>query len=86
MKSFRTQFCECHDAGLLNKTVFLSFDEHPDYLPAFPSKEMVTALKSGEWKGIDLFVCGRFGGICSGKHPDCYELRLRKDIDAPRKI
>jgi hypothetical protein len=37
-------------------------------------------LKSGEWKGNNLIICGRFGGICRSGHPKCQKLRGFKEI------
>lgn len=79
-KSFRDQFNECRAAGFNTETKFFSFQKNPDTLPAFPNKKMLGLLKSGGWKGNDLVVCGRFGGICHSGHPKCQKLRGFKKI------
>ena len=75
MKLHRHQFGECKEQGFLEKNIFKSFKDHPEMLPAFPNQKMQTALESGEWSGITIFECGRFGGECSSGHPDCRKMR-----------
>ncbi len=75
MKPFQQQFTKCSDEGLTENTQFFSFTEFPQCLPAFPTEFMVEEIKSGAWKGIDSIVCGKFGGICSSRHPQCQNLR-----------
>ena len=72
---FSTQFLECSNAGLTKETKFFSFEEYPEFLPAFPNKKMVNLIKSGKWKGNDFIVCGKFGAICNGGHNQCREMR-----------
>lgn len=83
IKEFRNQFLECQSAGFTNKTKFLSFEENPENLPFFVKKETLEKIKSGEIKGITTIICGRFGGFCRSKHPECLKLREiknKKDI------
>ena len=75
MKSFREQFSECDDSGYLKQTIFKSFEEHPEILPAFPKLNLLKKIESGRLKGLDFYVCGRFGGECSSKHKDCMKMR-----------
>jgi len=79
MKSFKKQFCECKEQGYLNEIKFESFEEHPEILPAFPWKKrlkpMMDAIKSGELKGLNKYICGRFGGDCNSGHDDCRKMR-----------
>jgi len=79
MKSFRKQFCECNDNGFLKNTIFKSFEDHPELLPALPGlpklRKMMEAINSGEMKGITIYECGRFGGECSSGHSDCRKMR-----------
>lgn len=72
---FSKQFMECSTNGLTDKTKFFSFDERPDFLPAFPNRKMIKLIKSGKWKGNDLIVCGKFGGICNSGHNKCRAMR-----------
>lgn len=77
--SFRKQFSECTDAGFCNNTVFESFEEHPENLPAFlflpKFDKMRKAIETGELKGFDKILCGRFGGDCHSGNPECRKLR-----------
>ena len=75
IKLFGEQISECNRLGFRKNTKFLSFEEHPNLLPAVPTKAMVAALKNGEWKGIDLVICGRFGGMCHSGVVECRKLR-----------
>lgn len=75
VKEFRKQFIECANLGFHKKTKFISFKKHPEMLPAFPNKEMIKAIKDKQWKGIDLLICGRFGGTCSTANAECRKLR-----------
>jgi len=75
IKSFQEQFCECSDLGFHKETEFKSFEEHPELLPAPFNKKINEAIKSGEMKGIDFTVCGRFGGHCSSGNEQCKKLR-----------
>ena len=75
MKSFHKQFCQCTETGYTDETEFLSFEDHPEFLPAFPKNGMKEAIESGEWTGINTIICGRFGGRCSGGHKKCKEMR-----------
>jgi len=81
MKIFSDQLRECKALGLTKETEFVSFKEHPEWLPAFPHrpklKKMMKAIETGELKGIDFIVCGKFGGRCSSKHEECRELRKK---------
>lgn len=76
---FSQQFVKCKAQGLTTKTKFFSFEEHPQLLPALPGlpklRKMVAMIKSGEMKGLDLIVCGRFGAICNGGHNQCRAMR-----------
>jgi len=72
---FRTQFIQCGKDGLTNNTRFFSFEEFPELLPAFPNKEGFLLIKSGEWNGNPLIICGKFGGICNGGHAKCRKMR-----------
>lgn len=76
---FHKQFAQCSAEGLTDKTKFFSFEEHPEFLPAMPwrrkLRKFVEDIKSGKCKGIDLIVCGKFGGICSGGHNQCRATR-----------
>jgi len=36
---------------------------------------MFKQIKSRKWKGVDLIVCGKFGGICSGGNNKCRKMR-----------
>jgi hypothetical protein len=74
-KGYLTQFRECQADGLVTNGEFLSFEEHPEMLPAFPSPKMKNAIQSGEWNGIQTLACGRFGGRCSSKNLGCAKLR-----------
>ena len=77
--SFRKQLIECTDAGFCKETVFESFEEHPEMLPAFlflpKFDKMRKAIESGELKGFDKILCGRFGGECMSNNPGCRKLR-----------
>ena len=72
---FSEQFASCSKEGLTKKTLFFSFEVHPEFLPAFPSQHMAKLIKSGKWKGNDFIVCGLFGGICNGGHAECRKMR-----------
>lgn len=69
------QFVKCKREGYLSDTIFFSFKDNPHMLPAFPTKSMKDAIKNESFAGINLLVCGRFGGVCSSKHAQCLELR-----------
>jgi len=73
--SFSKQFLKCKDEGLTKETKFFSFEKYPQFLPAFPNKRMFNLISSGEWKGNDFIVCGRFGSICNGGHNECRKMR-----------
>lgn len=75
-KSYRNQLLDCKSLGYTKDSEFFSFEDNPNLLPAFPSVEMQKAIKSGEWSGINLIKCGKFGGICSSSHPECRKIRL----------
>lgn len=75
MKSFCRQFCECSDEGLTTGRVFQPFEEFPETLPAFPNDILFQKISSGEVKGFDAIVCGKFSGMCSSAHPKCKEQR-----------
>ena len=83
MKSFRKQIIECNNAGFRNETVFESFADHPELMPAFPWKKslqpLMRAIESGELKGLDKTLCGRFGGDCNSGNPDCRRIRELSD-------
>ncbi len=79
IKTYCEQFGECYDAGLTEKTEHESFEEHPENLPFFPKKGMLEAIESGEWKGIDFIICGKFGGRCSSGHKECRIMRGYKN-------
>lgn len=72
---FSTQFRECKKAGFVGRGEFLSFEDHPEMLPAFPSAEMAKAIRLGEWKGIQTLSCLRFGGTCQSSNQGCRKLR-----------
>jgi len=72
---FREQFIECSNNGLTEQTEFHSFEDNIDFLPLFPNKKMKEAITSGEWKGIDLIICGKFGGFCNSGNEQCRKLR-----------
>ena len=78
-KNHSTQMIECKKAGLTGDGEFMSFKEHPEFLPRHPwrtkLKPMMDAIKSGEMTGIQLVACLRFGGTCSNQHPECKKLR-----------
>lgn len=88
-KSFAKQFNECKQEGFLESTEFASFEKHPELIPVFPvfnkdislaerdkaKKEMFEDIKTGKITGIDLFVCGRFGGWCQSGNEGCQKLR-----------
>lgn len=76
MKTFRKQFSECCNAGYNKEKVFKSFKDYPNLLPAFPKNKMKEAIQSGKFNGVDIILCGRFGGECNSNHPDCINLRL----------
>lgn len=82
---FREQFVECTNLGLTKERKFTSFANNPELKPAFPTKEMVEDINSGKWAGIDLIVCGKFGGICSGGHPECKKLRENGQNDCHKR-
>lgn len=79
MKTFREQLIECDDAGFRNERVFESFEEHPEILPAFlflPKFDIMRkAIESGELKGFEKTICGKFGGNCSSGNLECRKLR-----------
>lgn len=75
MKPFYKQYQECSQEGFLGVGDFLSFEEHPELLPAFPKTSVIQAIKNGDWKGIEKTRCLRFGGICGSKHLDCQKMR-----------
>ena len=78
-KSFSKQFGECEDQGYLTEKEFESFEEHPEILPAFIElpkfDKMREAIKSGELKGFEFYLCGRFGGQCNSGHSECRKMR-----------
>jgi hypothetical protein len=75
MISFREQFCECRENGTSVDGPFLPFSENPQYLPLFPNQKMIDAIKSGEWKGITLLECTKFGGKCFSGNKECMKMR-----------
>lgn len=79
MKTFREQFSECNKEGFCDKREFQSFEENPGLLPAFlflpKFDKMRKALESGELKGFDKIICGRFGGDCHSGNENCRKLR-----------
>ena len=75
MRTYRDQLKECHELGLNKETRFDSFEENHGMLPLFPNNKMTEALLSGEWKGIKTPLCGKFGGDCSSRNPECVKLR-----------
>lgn len=76
MKSFSEQFRECRAAGFHSETEFASFKDYPQLVPAFPNQKMRAALKTGEWNGIPIILCGKFlNGHCSSANPLCRKLR-----------
>ncbi len=79
MKRFSTQLGECKKKGLTKETEFVSFKDHPEFLPAMPWRKklqpMMKAIESGKMTGLDFIVCGKFGGRCSSGHPQCKALR-----------
>ena len=75
IKPFQKQFCECSDLGFHKETDFQSFTEHPEFLPAPFYRKLNETIKSGEMKGIDFTVCGRFGGHCCSSNEKCKKLR-----------
>lgn len=75
MKPFQKQFADCRQLGYNSKAIFKSFKDFPEFLPLFPKKKMREAIKSGEMAGININLCGRFGGQCSSGHLDCINLR-----------
>jgi hypothetical protein len=85
IKPFHKQLCECDELGYRKETVFYSFKDYPNMLPAFPKKEWIDKIKSGEWTGNDFVKCDRFTdsskedtemkGICRSSHPECRKLR-----------
>lgn len=74
-KPYSEQFRECKAAGLTNETENVKLADHPKYLPAFPYRTMRDAIRSGKFSEVTLIVCGRFGGRCSSRNPECLKLR-----------
>lgn len=72
---FSKQFRKCRKDGTCVDGPFRSFEENPEFLPLFPNKKMSDAIKNGEWKGITLFDCTKFGDICSSGNEKCREMR-----------
>ena len=79
MKSFHKQFCECSELGNNSKTEFLSFDSHPELLPAFPNEKFKKAVSTGKIKGIDIILCSKFGGKCSTANLECKNWRKEQE-------
>jgi hypothetical protein len=75
MKSFRDQFIQCRKDGLNHNTEFVSFNDHPEMLPAFPTPTMKEQINNGSMNGLDLLLCGRFEGRCSSANRNCRLLR-----------
>lgn len=73
--SFGEQFHKCSTEGFTNETVFESFEEHPELLPLFPSDKLQISIASGELKGLNRVVCGRFGGFCGSDNLECRKIR-----------
>ena len=72
---FRDVFTKCTNEGLTSKSEFLTFHDHPDLIPAFPTEKMLTEINSGKLNGMDRILCGKFGGFCSSKHSECMKMR-----------
>jgi hypothetical protein len=72
-RSFREQFRECKEQGFLGEGPVLDYGRHPGFLPVNPRKRKAI-LDSGE-KGLPLFKCLRFGGVCNSGKKACQELR-----------
>lgn len=75
MMSYREQFSECTRKGFTNQTEFYSFKDHPEIFPAFPNEKMIRDLKENKLSGVDVIICGKFGGRCSSHNEKCIELR-----------
>ena len=75
MKPFREQFFQCRALNYNTKTVFKSFSDFPELLPLFLNEKMREAIGSGEMKGVNINLCGRFGGECRSGNTDCIILR-----------
>lgn len=75
LKPFHQQFCECSAQGLTELTKFVPFNQHPKWMPAFPTPDMKKQIVQGKWRGIELILCGRFDGYCSTANPQCRKLR-----------
>ncbi len=77
MKPFREQFLDCRSQNLnTEKGEFLSFKDHPELMPLFPSREMIEAVKDGTFSGLQTLKCGMFNnGSCSGGNKECKKLR-----------
>lgn len=83
---FREQFIKCSEAGHTKGTKFVSFEDHPEMLPAVPSPKMAKAIASGERKGVNLIVCGKFGGVCSTANPQCRQERNAGDAPSLKHV
>ena len=70
---------ECEREGFQKETVFESFEDHPEHLPAPFYPKLAEAIMSGKLKGLTSRICGKFGGKCSGGHPECRKMRGWKD-------
>ena len=72
---FHKQINECESAGFRKQTRFYPWEYHLDMLPAFPRlpklKKFMEAIENGECVGLELTVCGKYGGICSGGNNQC---------------
>ena len=71
MKKFSQQFTECHEQGFHENTIEQPLT--PRMFPVCPS--IVQKFKEKNITTLSLIECGRFGGVCSSRHPQCKELR-----------
>ena len=51
----------------------------PEMLPIDPivRKKMVAHMIKEKMTHFSLVKCGRFGGVCRSKHPECIQFRTR---------
>lgn len=79
IKTFRSQYTECKNAGLIKAGTVMKFKDHPELLPMPWHPDAVEnvqrLLKENPDEGLTPVMCGRFGGQCKSNHPLCRKLR-----------
>ena len=79
IKPHYMQYGECKRNGFHKETVFESFKDYPENMPAPFHPKIIEDIKNGKLKGLTFVMCGKFGGKCSSGHPKCRKMRGWKE-------